>query len=537
MSSARQYRAFISYSHRDVRVAKGLQRHLEGLKLPAKMRAGAHPQSADDTDVASHPLRPIFRDRTEFSAAASLGQEIEAALEASDFLIVIASQNAATSQWVGKEIDHFYSLGRGDRILIYIAESEAEGSELVQLLPANNWRASQPDFDPLAADARRFGDGTTAARLKIAARMLDVPYDELAQRHLRQRNRRLTAIAGAALVVAGITATLSVTVFLQSRIVTEQRNIAQEERDSAQATVDYIVDLFRVSASRQVNPEDVSALLLLQEGVQQLRQRTLPDRVRRQLALTMGESLNNLGAFEDATGLLEASVSSTRVKDDRGVELRLLLAEANIGMGQLEAAESNLKPLATAEVENEMSTLQRLALLQAQASLAYFSADDAQAVKYYTEAMSLTEDPELTARISGNLATVHRQLNELEQATELYSQAADTYKALGNNPVNLANAYIGLAETQAFMGQAEQALPAIEEALGILDPVLPKVHPKRAIAALTRGSVFNTLSQYQKALADFADAEQQVESLYGRNHMLMSEVIAGLAESHLGMQQ
>ena len=55
-------------------------------------------------------LRLIFRNRDDFPAGHSLTDQTVAALEASQFLIVICSPNAARSKYVNEEIRRFKSL-------------------------------------------------------------------------------------------------------------------------------------------------------------------------------------------------------------------------------------------------------------------------------------------------------------------------------------------------------------------------------------------------------------------------------------------
>ena len=83
-----KYVAFLSYSHRDVAWGKWFHSALERYAIDKDLvgretRIGPIPKS----------LRPIFRDREDFAAGASLTNQTLAALEASQFLIVICSPN------------------------------------------------------------------------------------------------------------------------------------------------------------------------------------------------------------------------------------------------------------------------------------------------------------------------------------------------------------------------------------------------------------------------------------------------------------
>jgi WD40 repeat protein len=84
--------AFISYSHAaDGRLASQVQTGLQRLAKP--------------------PLRPralrVFRDETGLTASPELWPDIQRAVDASRFFILMASPDAAKSVWVGREIDHW----------------------------------------------------------------------------------------------------------------------------------------------------------------------------------------------------------------------------------------------------------------------------------------------------------------------------------------------------------------------------------------------------------------------------------------------
>ena len=93
-----KYRAFISYSHTDTSWAKWLHRELEGFRIDKDLvgretATGAIPKT----------LRPIFRDRDDFTAGHTLSEQTLAALDASHALIVICSPASAKSHYVNEE--------------------------------------------------------------------------------------------------------------------------------------------------------------------------------------------------------------------------------------------------------------------------------------------------------------------------------------------------------------------------------------------------------------------------------------------------
>ena len=108
------YKAFISYSHKDHKWGGWLHRRLERYRLP-KGFAKSH---------SNTPLKPIFRDREELSAANDLSAEIEHALAESENLIIICSPHAAKSHWVNQEILSFKRQNRGAKIFSIIVDGE-----------------------------------------------------------------------------------------------------------------------------------------------------------------------------------------------------------------------------------------------------------------------------------------------------------------------------------------------------------------------------------------------------------------------------
>jgi len=133
-------------------------------------------------------LRPIFRDRDEFSPGHSLSDETRAALDASAALIVICSPNAAKSHYVNEEIRLFKSR-HADRLVIPLIVDEVPDHGEPQCFPAalafkvasDGTVTTTPDAI-LAADAREKGDGPDLALAKVVASLIGVPVDDVRKR-------------------------------------------------------------------------------------------------------------------------------------------------------------------------------------------------------------------------------------------------------------------------------------------------------------------------------------------------------------------
>ena len=206
-----KYRAFITYSHHDKAWGDWLHKSLETYSIPRQVRGTA----GRDGPVPAR-LYPVFRDREELPTAASLSEQINAALQDSAVLVVICSPNSAASRWVDQEILTFKRMGRENRILAIIVGGEPNASDKAGVAPeqecfptALRYRLG-PDgqltserTEPLAADARPQGDGKSNALLKVVSGALGISFDALRRREDQRRARRRYAASAALSLVVG----------------------------------------------------------------------------------------------------------------------------------------------------------------------------------------------------------------------------------------------------------------------------------------------------------------------------------------------
>jgi hypothetical protein len=236
-AAAYKYRAFLSYSHRDMAWAKWLHRALEVYRIDRDLvgRETAH-------GPVPKTLRPIFRDREDFSAGHSLTEQTVAALEASQFLIVICSPRAAQSAYVNEEIRCFKALGRAACVIPVIVDGAPGDPERECFPPALRFRIDADGVrtsereSPIAADARPQGDGKETAKQKVVAGLLGIALDEIMRRAERARKRRniVRTGAGVASVVVVVAAVLgwwgSNSLYVQLRFA-EDVNFSRDTAD------------------------------------------------------------------------------------------------------------------------------------------------------------------------------------------------------------------------------------------------------------------------------------------------------------------
>lgn len=231
-----RYKAFISYSWADAKWGKWVQHAIETYRTP---RALVGEERAHGPVPAR--LHPLFKDREEEAAGASIGAAVEAALGASEFLIVVCSATSAKSKWVNREIAWFKTHRDPAKVLAIIVggepgdpANECFPKALTHLVDADGVITDTPVDTPLAADARDSGDGKRMARLKLAAAMLGTGLDELVRRDDRRRALRTRALVAGSLTLAAVMSTLT-------WFAVEARKEADRQRAEAEGLIEFML--------------------------------------------------------------------------------------------------------------------------------------------------------------------------------------------------------------------------------------------------------------------------------------------------------
>lgn len=219
------YDAFISYNQR-----------VDGKLAPA-IQAGLHRFAKPWYRIRA--LR-AFRDDASLSANPDLWGSIQAALSASDWFVVLASPEAARSEWVAREIGHWRTHRPLDRMLIVITDGEVawdpesgdfDWSRTTAVPPALAGAfASEPRFidmrwarteDDVSLRNARFRDAVADVAASIHGR----PKDELLGDDVRQHRRTLRLARGGVSVLV----LLLVVAVVAALVAVRERDRAQEQ--------------------------------------------------------------------------------------------------------------------------------------------------------------------------------------------------------------------------------------------------------------------------------------------------------------------
>ena len=224
-----QYTAFISYRHTmpDEAIAKKLHRLIETYRIPLDVQKSS----------GRRKMGRVFRDQEELPLSTDLGNDIEMALEHSEWLIVLCSPSYLTSKWCQKEIEYFISLGKRNHILAILVDGEPDNAfpDALRYIDTENGRI---EVEPLAGDVRGSSVAASLKKLtlekfRLLAPMLGVSFDTLRQRERRRKTR--IAILSSAAVIAILTGFLTYALIKNGEITAQNRQItAQNEQITAQ---------------------------------------------------------------------------------------------------------------------------------------------------------------------------------------------------------------------------------------------------------------------------------------------------------------
>lgn len=273
-----KYDAFISYSHAaDGLLAPTIERSLQKFARTWNRRRA---------------LR-VFRDNSGLGVSPGLWPSVSDALHESNYFILLASPDAAQSEWVNKEAQLWLDLDRADRILpvltagdwIWDSESNDFDWNLSSSLPPA-LRGAFPE-EPRHLDLRWANEGSAdtginlhnsrfrAAIAELAAPIHGIARDELEGQDLREHRKttRLRRAAIVGLLVLAVALSLAAVLAVNNaREAREQATVATSRQLAAQAigNAETTPDLALLQAANahllNDNPDTRGALLTTLEA-------------------------------------------------------------------------------------------------------------------------------------------------------------------------------------------------------------------------------------------------------------------------------
>jgi hypothetical protein len=182
--TALKYTAFLSYAHADVSWGKWLHSQLESFRIDKDLLGCETPRGP-----VPKSLRPIFRDREDFSGGHTLTDATLAALDQSAALIVLCSPVAATRPAVNEEV-RLFRWRHPERPVIPVL---VDGTYPDNFPPALRYEigpdgiVSDKPVTILGPDLRKTADGKILGLAKAIAGLTGVGADDIYRRAERAR--------------------------------------------------------------------------------------------------------------------------------------------------------------------------------------------------------------------------------------------------------------------------------------------------------------------------------------------------------------
>lgn len=188
MEQQYKYFAFISYNSHDTTWGKKLQHKLEGYRMPATL--------CSEHGWKRKPIKPVFFAPTDIQPG-GLTAELQERLKASRNLIVICSPHSAQSEWVGKEIEFFHSLGRTENIHFFIIDGVPHsGNPATECFNQIVDTLGLPEILGANIHERIYRWpwlNRERAYVQLITKLLGVEFDSIWQRHRRMLRQKIAA--------------------------------------------------------------------------------------------------------------------------------------------------------------------------------------------------------------------------------------------------------------------------------------------------------------------------------------------------------
>ena len=275
-----KYKAFISYRHKepDMQAAEKLQKLLESYKPPKQF-------------AEKKKTWRIFRDVSELQSSSDLSEDIRAAIEDSEFLILICSPSYNESKWCRQELIHFRELhgDTNDNIITLLVDGEPDKAfpELLRFVDMKsadengNETTVKVEVEPLAANIKADNLKDSMKKLnteylRIAAPLLGCDFDDLYQREKKREAQRKMRIIGSAFavlsVITVISAASAVTIKKKNGEIEDKNDKIEEQYEEIEKQYSELVveNAEHLAAESEVLYQNNSLISAVQKAVQAL---------------------------------------------------------------------------------------------------------------------------------------------------------------------------------------------------------------------------------------------------------------------------
>lgn len=518
MSTSLRYRAFISYSHRDTRLANRLHKKLESYRVAEHLQR-------ENPALKTGKIRPVFRDRDDLATAESLSQSIEQALDESEALLVVCSPDAVASRWVNAEIAYFRREHPGRPVLAFVVRGDPTADPAIDpenaVFPINLLLVDidQPlgkRTEPLAADARREADGFSTAFLKLTAGLIGVHYDQLRHRELHRRNRRWILLGSVSLALTAVFAVLAWRATVARNEARVARAQAELELLSERQTRNFLLSAFKLADPGEARGTTVTVREVLDSAVARIDSTDFARPViKSRFLATMGQAYSSLGMNHRSTELLQQSLQTlpegemTAESWQQRIDSQLELSDVWFSMGNYDDAMALLEQIESAESARYLTLQQIAQAANIRGDILSYKEQDAESMKAFQLALSTLDQAALSneerasirSRSLGGLATLYLFAGDYKASQEYFAEAVSILLPVyGDMHPDTIWAMLSYGSAAYSNGDTQTAREIWTRTLAIASQVFDETHPEV-------GTIKNNLARLQFESGNYAQAE------------------------------
>ncbi len=356
---------------------------------------------------------------------------------------------------------------------------------------------------------------------------------------VRRNQRALTATAAVCAIF------IALVVFFVVRLA-KARNAALAETTRTQRIERFMLNLFDGGDKTAGPAGSLSAITLLDRGVESARTLNAEPEVQADLFQTLGNMYQKLGKYDQADALLRSSLDRRRSlagpdSQDVGDSL-VAMGALRLDQGQLADAERLVRQ--GLAIDRKRLPPRDPSILKAQSALGRILEERGvynDAVKLLDQTIQLqSANNQITTDLSestNELATAHYYLGHFAQADSLYKRALAIDRQLyGAVHPRVADDFYDMGLVQHDLGKDRQAEQDYREALGIKQSWYGKEHPDTALIMAAVGQALVYQGRYDEAAPVLQEALGIQERIFGKVHpqVAMGLNVLGLLELRRG---
>ena len=359
------------------------------------------------------------------------------------------------------------------------------------------------------------------------------------------RRHRLAMLAAGAVIVAGGAQTL----FYTQQLATE-RDLAFQERQVAESTTDFLVDLFNVSRPGESLGETITAREVLDRGAVRIRDElTEDDRIRARMLQTIGAVYQRLGLYDDAEALMQEAVKLNRLhrsSEDRLFidsldELAWLHYRRENWQAAYDTALESLELQREANGGQDAPTMART--LNHLGTITYYLDDYEGSLGYYQRALAVLNndemrDSEVRGTTLNHMGIVYATLSRFKESEAAYLESLDLrLRTLGDDHPDTATAYVNLGTFYVNTDQWYKAREVALKGLAIDRKTKGDEHVDVAFDLSLLGAIELSRKQPAEALPHLTQAAEIWRVAAGPTHSRYARALDSLADAHRQLDQ